>query len=122
MTLCFGHFTRFPPFYIGHDPYYDHYAPKKKKAPFYERVNRFFFGPEEKPIDEKEFIKLVLQEIRAKKGRIGLLDVMRVTGFSKEKADPFMAKLMLNYDGDVSVSEEGGIIYEFSTPCEKPLQ
>ncbi|HXW60155.1 MAG TPA: hypothetical protein VEK06_01320, partial [Myxococcota bacterium] len=113
LDSLFWTFHPFSPFYVGHDPYYDHYAPKKKKVPFYERVNRFFFGPEEKPLDEQDMAKLVLQEIRAKKGRIGILDVMRVTGMSKEEADPFLAKLMLSYDGDVSVSEDGGIIYEF---------
>ncbi|HXW59914.1 MAG TPA: hypothetical protein VEK06_00090, partial [Myxococcota bacterium] len=42
-----------------------------------------------------------------------ILDVIRVTGFSKEEADPFMAELMLNYEGEVVVSDEGGIYYEF---------
>jgi len=112
LDSLFWTFHPFSPFYVGHDPYYDH-MPKRKKTPFYEKVNRFFFGPEEKRMDEQEIVKLALQEIRAQKGRIGLLDLMRVTGLSKEEADPFMAKLMLSHDGDVSVSEEGGIIYEF---------
>ena len=55
----------------------------------------------------------ILAEIRAQKGRIGLADVMRVTGLPREEADPLMARLMLDYEGDVEVSEEGGIIYRF---------
>lgn len=109
----FWTFHPFSPFYAGHDPYFEHHPQKKKRMPFYEKVNRFFFGPEEKPQDEEELVKIALQEIRAQKGRIGLLDLMRVTGLSKDEADPFMAKLMLNYEGDVSVSKDGGIIYEF---------
>lgn len=112
MDSLFWTFHPFSPFYVGRDPYYDH-RPQKQKMPFYEKVNRFFFGPEEKPVDEQELTRLALQEIRAQKGRIGLIDLMRVTGLSKEEADPFMAKLMLNHDGDVQVSSFGGIYYEF---------
>lgn len=113
LDSLFWTFHPFSPFRITHDDYYDQYRPRKEKTPFYEKVNRFFFGPEEKPFDEQEAIRLALQEIRAKKGRIGLLDLMRVTGLSKDEADPFMAKLMLNHEGDVTVSDDGGIIYEF---------
>lgn len=113
LDSLFWTFHPFSPFNVVRDDYYDPYRPRVKKMPFYERVNRFFFGPEEKPFDLQEATKLVLQEIRAQKGRIGILDVMRVTGLSKEEADPFMAKLMLDYEGDVLVSEQGGIYYEF---------
>lgn len=113
MDSLFWTFHPFSPFYVGHDPYYDARYVQKPKMPFYEKVNRFFFGPEEKPVDEQELSRLALQEIRAQKGRIGLMDLMRVTGLSKEQADPFMAKLMLNHEGDVQVSALGGIYYEF---------
>src|SRR5208283_216198 len=86
---------------------------REPKVPFYERVNRFFFGPAEPPEDPRESERLVLAAIRAGKGRIGLADVMRVTGLPREQADPMMARLMLDYDGDVAVSEEGGIVYRF---------
>jgi len=118
LDSLFWTFHPFSPFRVSHHSHYGHhghYAPKRQKTPFYERVNRFFFGPEEKSFDTQEAIKLTLQEIRAKRGRIGILDVMRVTGLSKEEADPFMAKLMLNHDGDVLVSEAGGIYYQFES-------
>ena len=108
----FWTFHPFSPFRLN-DQEYDYNYRRPKKMPFYERVNRFFFGPEQKPLDRQESVRLALQEIRAQRGRIGVLDVMRVTGLSKDQADPFMAELMLNYDGDVQVSEEGGIYYEF---------
>jgi hypothetical protein len=57
--------------------------------------------------------KKIVAAIRAGKGRLGLGDVMRVTGLPREEADPLMAKLMLDFDGDVVVSEEGGISYRF---------
>ena len=55
----------------------------------------------------------MLAVIRAGKGRIGLADVMRATGLPREEADPMMARLMLDYEGDVGVSEDGGIFYSF---------
>jgi hypothetical protein len=84
------------------------------KVPLYERVNRFFFGPPTPPDDPRENERLVVAAIRAGKGRIGLADVMRVTGLPREQADPMMARLMLDYDGDVDVSEDGGIVYRFA--------
>jgi hypothetical protein len=92
------------------------YAPRKPAAPrlpLYERVNRFFFGPVAPPEDARETERHVLAAIRAGKGRIGLADVMRATGLPREKADPMMARLMLDYEGDVGVSEDGGIFYSF---------
>jgi hypothetical protein len=87
---------------------------EEPKVPLYERVNRFFFGPPEVPVDPRETERLVLAAIRAGKGRIGLADVMRVTGLPREEADPLMARLMLDYEGDVDVSEDGGIVYRFA--------
>lgn len=113
LDSLFWTFHPFSPFNVMQDDFYDRGRIREKKMPFYERVNRFFFGPEEQVFDREEATRRILQEIRAQKGRIGLLDVMRVTGFSKEEADPFMAKLMLDYEGDVLVSEQGGIYYEF---------
>jgi hypothetical protein len=88
--------------------------PREPRVPLYERVNRFFFGPPAPPEDPRESERLLLAAIRAGKGRIGLADVMRVTGLPREQADPLMARLMLDYEGDVDVSDEGGIVYRFA--------
>ncbi len=87
--------------------------PREKKAPFYERVNRFVFGPEEKKPDAQEMERRILLQMRARKGRVGIGDVMRVTGLPREEADPLMARLMLDYQGEVKVSDDGAIFYEF---------
>jgi len=82
-------------------------------VPFYERVNRFVFGPIEPKPDPHAMRARILEEIRAMKGRIGLADVMRVTGLPREQADPLMARLMLDHEGSVDVAEQGGIFYRF---------
>jgi hypothetical protein len=110
----FWTFHPFSPFYV--DPYAVRPRAARDegpKVPLYEKVNRFFYGPQPRPEDPRATEKLVVAAIRAGKGRIGLLDVMRVTGLPREKADPMMARLMLDFDGDVDVSEDGGIVYRF---------
>lgn len=82
-------------------------------VPFYEKVNRFVFGASEPPEDPHAMRSLVLQEIRAQRGRIGLSDVMRVTGLPRDEADPLMARLMLDHEGSVEVADGGGIVYRF---------
>jgi hypothetical protein len=89
--------------------------PARDETPFYEKVNRFFFGPTPPAPDPRVTERKILAELRAQKGRIGLADVMRVTGLPRDQADPLMAKLMLDYDGDVGVSEDGGIYYHFES-------
>lgn len=87
--------------------------PRERKAPFYQRVNRFVFGPEEKKPDAVELERRILLQMRAQKGRIGIGDVLRVTGLPREEADPLMARLMLDYQGEVKVTDDGAIFYEF---------
>lgn len=86
---------------------------RTRGVPFYEKVNRFLFGPDKPAADPRAEEQRLLAEIRARKGRIGVTDVMRVTGQPKEMAEAQMARLMLDYDGEVDVSDEGGITYRF---------
>lgn len=82
-------------------------------VPFYEKVNRFVFGPAAPPADPRELERRLVATIRLQKGRIGLLDVLRVTGLPREEADPLMARLLLDYEGEVDVSDDGAITYRF---------
>jgi hypothetical protein len=118
----FWTFHPFSPFYYdaGNHPLSEtergrrRMAAAEPKTPFYQRVSRFVFGPEVIPEDPHAMRARVLAEIRARKGRIGLSDVMRVTGLPRDVADPLMARLMLDHDGTVEVAEQGGIVYRFS--------
>jgi hypothetical protein len=129
----FWTFHPFSPFaYVdyGYGPPRSQRARQKKKdeTPFYEKVNRFFFGPDVTEPDPRTMERRILAEIRAQKGRIGLADVIRVTGLPRDEADPLMARLLLDYDGEVEVSDEGGIVYRFEAlrktvdeaPVERP--
>ncbi|MFO0662806.1 MAG: hypothetical protein U0174_02585 [Polyangiaceae bacterium] len=95
-------------------PYLPGVPPEEEpEVPFYEKVNRFLFGPTPTPVDEGEVKRRIVQEIRAHRGRVGLADVMRVTGLPRATVDPLMAELMLDFEGNVEVSEKGGIYYTF---------
>lgn len=119
----FWTFHPFSPFSVGYYGYgAREYAraprrrqPEENKEPFYNKVNRFFFGPDQPPLDPRAMERAILAEIRGQKGRIGLADVMRVTGLPRDEADPLMSRLMLDYDGSVEVSDEGGIFYRFES-------
>src|SRR5205823_2549006 len=93
-------------------------APRRRaenEVRFYEKVNRFVFGPPKPAADPHAARAAILAEIRARQGRIGLADVMRVTGLSRDAADPLMARLMLDHEGSVEVGEQGGIVYRFES-------
>ena len=116
----FWTFHPFSPLYVGRTYGYEgpsaERQPRRRDpnaVPFYEKVNRFVFGPSTPPVDPHAVRTRILEEIRALEGRIGLADVMRVTGLPRDQADPLMARLMLDHDGDVEVAEQGGIIYRF---------
>ena len=86
---------------------------QEPEVPLYEKVNRFVFGPTVAPVDPHAKMANLLTAIRNGKGRIGLSDVLRVTGLPRDEADGMMASLMLDYEGDVEVGEQGGIYYRF---------
>lgn len=113
----FWTFHPFSPFYIDYAPVQRRRQQRSAEpdVPFYEKVNRFVFGPTEKPVDPLETERRVVQQIRTGKGRIGLADVMKVTGLPRETVDAMMARLMLDYEGTVEVSEDGGIYYVFES-------
>jgi len=86
---------------------------KKDDVPFYEKVNRFVFGEEAPQPSAEERQKTLLNEIRAQNGVVGPSDVMRLFNVTRSEAEAMLVKAMLDFDGDVKVSDEGGITYHF---------
>src|SRR5262245_42924482 len=94
---------------------------KKDETPFYDKVNRFFFGPEVPGPDPPAMERRFLAELRAQTGRIAAPDATRCTGLPRDQADPLLSRLPLDYEGEVEVSEEGGIVYRFEA-LRKPAE
>ena len=95
---------------------------KKDDVPFYEKVNRFVFGQEAPEPSASERQKTLLNEIRAHKGVVGPSDVMRLFNVSRSEAEARLVKAMLDFDGDVKVSDDGGITYHFEKARESMAQ
>jgi hypothetical protein len=111
----FWTFHPFSPVSFGREPGWLHDQPRRRaRLPFYERVNRFVFGPAEPKLDLRESERRVLAEIRRNKGRISPSDVMRVTGTSRADAERLLLRLVVDYAGDLSVSDSGAILYSFT--------
>jgi hypothetical protein len=107
-------FHPFSPVNWGREPRWVWSGRRRKRGlPFYERVNRFVFGPPPEVVDAREVERRVLEEIRRLDGRVGPGDVMRVTGADREAAEKELLRLVVDYDGDIQVSDDGAIVYVF---------
>jgi hypothetical protein len=112
----FWTFHPFSPVYLRREPSWLHQNGRRRhqpKVPFYERVNRFVFGPPSVERDPREQERLVLAELRRQKGRVAPADVMRVTGLSREESERLLLRLVVDYQGDIEASENGAVIYQF---------
>jgi hypothetical protein len=108
-------FHPFSPVYFQHEPGWMHNRRSRKpKVPFYEKVNRFVFGPRPPERDPREEERAVLAELRRQKGRVTPADVMRVTGLSREDAERLLLRLMVDYQGELEVADTGAIVYRFA--------
>ena len=107
-------FHPFSPMYLASEPLWVQGRHKQvAKVPFYERVNRFVFGPPPAVIDPLLDAKKALVEIRRQQGRVVPADIMRVTGGSREASERTLLRLIADHEGDITVSDEGAIVYEF---------
>jgi hypothetical protein len=114
VEALFWTFHPFSPMYLSREPGWMHQSGRRhKKVAFYEKVNRFVFGPPKPERDKLEEERKVLAEIRAQKGRVSPADVMRVTGLVRDEAERLLLRLMVDYQGDLEVADSGAIIYKF---------
>lgn len=93
-------------------------TPHRQPRAFYQRVNGLFLGPPRRDHDPRAAARLLVSEIRARQGRIGLGDVVRVTGLLPDAAGPLVSRLLVDYDGHVDVTDDGAIVYRF--PALRP--
>jgi hypothetical protein len=87
---------------------------REPRIPFYEKVNRFVFGPPRAPADTRAEERALLAEIRRLEGRIAPGDVMRITGGTRETAEAALCRLMIDHEGEVQVTDEGAVLYQFA--------
>jgi hypothetical protein len=102
-----------PPGY-GRDPYgrqrRQKSGPKKR---FYLSVFDFVFGPKSAPRDPREADKRLLAYLRDHKGRVTASELSALTGLSLAAAEEELTRLMVEYDGEVEVADDGTLLYVF---------
>ena len=102
-----------PPGY-GRDPYgrqrRQRSGPKKR---FYLSVFDFVFGPKAALHDPREADKRLLAFLRDHKGRVTAAELSALTGLSLAAAEEELTRLMVEYDGEVEVADDGTLLYVF---------
>ncbi len=100
-------------------PAHDYYgrAVRRQKDPhkkrFYQSVFDFVFGPKRALQDPKEMEKRLVGFLREHKGRVTSSELAALTGLSLADADEELTRLMMEYDGEVEVAEDGTLLYVF---------
>jgi len=103
-------------FDTGPDPYGRRPARARRSAPrqpFYKRVFAFVFGPPAPTIDPLEDEKRIVAHIRAQRGRIAPVDLVRLMGWTFPRAEEEATRLMVDYGGEPEVTDDGVVVYVF---------
>ncbi|MDB4966931.1 MAG: hypothetical protein JWN44_2620 [Myxococcales bacterium] len=87
--------------------------PDKPKKRFYQSVFDFVFGPKGAPVDPRESDKRLLAFLRDHKGRVTAAEMTALTGLSLAASEEELTRLMVEYDGEVEVAEDGTLLYVF---------
>lgn len=89
------------------------FAARAPREPFYKRVFAFVFGPPAPAVDPRADEKQIVGYIRAQRGRIAAVDLVRLMGWTFPRAEQEVTRLMVDYGGDPEVTEEGVVVYTF---------
>jgi len=85
-------------------------VPQKR---FYQSVFDFVFGPKTAPHDPREADKRLLAFLRDHKGRVTAAELSGLTGLSLASAEEELTRLMVEYEGEVEVADDGTLLYVF---------
>ncbi len=86
---------------------------RPRREPLYKRVFAFVFGPPKPPADPLAEEKQIVGYIRAQRGRIAAVDLVRLMGWTFPRAEQEVTRLMVDYGGEPEVTEEGVVLYTF---------
>lgn len=80
---------------------------------FWRELGGFFFGAPRPEVDALADERALVNLIREKGGIVTTADLMGLFGWMPEKADAEIVRVMMDYGGDVVVSESGAILWVF---------
>ena len=88
-------------------------AARAPREPFYKRVFAFVFGPPAPAPDPLADEKQIVAYIRAQRGRIAAVDLVRLMGWTFPRAEQEVTRLMVDYGGEPEVTDDGMVLYTF---------
>jgi hypothetical protein len=86
---------------------------KGPKKPFIQSVYDFVFGPARPPHDPLADEREILAFLRENGGRLTATDLVTLHGWSYRRAEEEATRLLVDYDGEPEVTEEGVLVYAF---------
>jgi hypothetical protein len=86
---------------------------RPRREPLYKRVFAFVFGPPTPATDPLADEKQIVGYIRAQRGRIAAVDLVRLMGWTFPRAEQEVTRLMVDYGGEPEVTEDGVVLYTF---------
>lgn len=85
----------------------------KERKPFLQAIYDFVFGPARPAPDSLADEREILELLRARDGRLVATDLVALHGWSYRRAEEEATRLMVDYDGEPEITEEGVIVYAF---------
>ncbi|HIE51777.1 MAG TPA: hypothetical protein EYP85_08460 [Armatimonadetes bacterium] len=83
------------------------------RRPFYQMVFAYVFGEPPPKTDPGRWEREVLDFLREHRGRLTAADLMALTGWDLPRAEEELARLVVKYNGEVEVSDNGMLVYTF---------
>jgi hypothetical protein len=90
--------------------------PVRRRGPqkrFYQSVFDFVFGPKGQAADPKAMEKALVGFLREHKARITASELAALAGLSLAAAEEELTRLLVEYDGEVEVADDGTLLYVF---------
>ncbi|MDW7690739.1 hypothetical protein R9C00_21725 [Flammeovirgaceae bacterium SG7u.111] len=98
-------------FFVGRRMYF--YLRDKINVNVFQTIFSFAFGENKQENEVLEMEKRVLTYVKNNNNILTLPELIMLTGWDTDKADKEITKFMYHYEGNVTVNEDGVLIYHF---------
>ncbi|MFB6264586.1 MAG: hypothetical protein ABEL76_13320 [Bradymonadaceae bacterium] len=85
----------------------------KPDEPFYQKIFKFLFGPEQEGSDPLRIERRFTRFVRSRQGRVTPAEWASRSGQSLDAADNALTGSLVRFRGDVDVTDDGVLVYRF---------
>jgi hypothetical protein len=101
-----------------HNPAYSRFGGRRKgkgkdPRPFYMKVFSFVLGPETGDVDPVVNDVALLAFIRQQKGAVTTAEIASRTGWTLERSEQALTRMVARYEGNLAISDEGQLVFTF---------